>query len=405
MLKWRAFIFVGLLSLSCAHAQNINSLAPVLSESSSKETVSPEVQRLVTHYLDQRKLLVETKSHILPQLSQAISSALNDAIALSNQRQMQQAKARVEQLSSYMPIQDIPSHDLQNFLAYVYNQLRLPVEEAAQRHRRHALRELLLHHIGKGSQEDPLRLIMNSEIRDYARLFGGEPNSVRTEPRNGRELMVIGLQGLGPKEVVVEIDPRVRAQVNASQDRYRPIPAAELRPEDRAWIDRARSAREQFFADSSFKYLELVKLIDDQYKTAEALARQGRDADALKQLLEIQKLRAIEQIPTPRLLSLYSYLLGRTGDSEKQKQIRGLIFGVQQVIGNSGDGSSPEKAIEVMLVDEEYDLLAVKKWRRVQQKLLDVSGETFDVMTVENAQGQRSDIYFRITRLFRKYSL
>jgi Domain of unknown function (DUF4919) len=407
MFKRLILVCVWILSLSLAHAhaQSNNSIATIPAEAFREKNLSLEVQRLVTHYINQRKQLVETKSQTLPQLSQAINLALNDAIALSNQRQMQQAKARIEQLNSFMPIQDIPSYDLQNFLAYVYSQLKQTAEEQAQRDRSEALKELLLQHIGKGSLEDPLRLIMNSEIRDYARVFAGEPSSVRTEPRNGRELMVIGLKGLGPREVIVEIDPRVRAHINASNDRYQPIPTTQLRPEDQAWIDRARVARDQFFADSSFKYQELAKLVGDQHKAAEALARQGRDAEALKQLLEVQRIRAIEQIPTPRLLSLYSYLLGRTGNVEKQKELRGLIFGIQQVIGQSGDGSSPEKAIEVMMVDEEYDVLAVKKWRLVQQQLREIGGETFDVMTVENAQGQRSDVYFRITRMFRKYSM
>jgi hypothetical protein len=78
---------------------------------------------------------------------------------------------------------------------------------------------------------------------------------------------------------------------------------------------------------------------------------------------------------------------------------------VQQAIAHSGDGSSPETAIHVILVEEEYEWIREKKLKLVKQTLLERDGQRYDVMTVEDAKGVQTQVFFAITGLYARQSL
>ncbi|WP_332815338.1 DUF4919 domain-containing protein [Ramlibacter sp.] len=187
-------------------------------------------------------------------------------------------------------------------------------------------------------------------------------------------------------------------------DRYAPLDVRQMREQELGWLALAREKRAKFLQDRSFVYGELVEAVQGAWTEAARLFAAGQPAQALAALRELEKRRPIEDIPTPKLLRMYSLLLGHTGDTARQIDTRGLIFGVQQAIAHSGDGLGPATAVHVILLEEEYDWLREKKLKPERQSLKQIDGQHYDVMTVRDEQGRQLERYFNVTALFGRHA-
>ncbi len=357
----------------------------------------------------QRQALFDGRGMDVPKLSQDIGAAVRDGEKLEREGQYQPALDRLLVLEKYMPLPEVPSFDVQMLASWLY--AKLGRNEAAQQHRERAAayRTLLWQHIGSGDSPDaPLRVVMVNEIVEWAKSRLARIGEVKSQPHRGTELTVVTYQGPTtgnqPRQLFAEIDPRTRAMGNRTLDRFTPIPLAELRPQDVALLAEAREKRARFLSDQRFSYLELRDLMDKLMKESIRLDMDGKPQEALAKLGEVGKLRAVEDIPSPRWLAWYSYLLGKTGNTPRQQEMRGLIFGVQQAMAHSGDGRALSTAIHVILIDEEYEWLSVKKLKLVKQALREAGDQHYDVMTVQDPQGRQTDVFFNITGLYARQS-
>ena len=366
-------------------------------------------QALIAAALAQREALFDGRGIDVPKLSQEIGGAVRDGEKLEREGQYQQALDRLLVLEKYMPLLDVPSFDVQMLAGWLHS--KLGRNEASQQHRERATayRALLGQHIGKGdSVDDPLRVVMVNELIEWTKSRLARISDIKSQAHRGTELSIVTYQGPTtgnqPRQLFAEIDRRTRTMTNRALDRFAPIPVAEMRPQDVASLAKAREKRARFLSDQGFSYHELRDLAERLMTDSARLDMDGKSQEALVKLLEIERIRAIEDIPTPRLLSWYSYLMGKTGNVVKQQEMRGLIFGVQQAIAHSGDGRSLSTAIHVIQIEEEYEWLGQKKLKLVTQALREAGGQHYDVMTVQNPQGVQSDVFFNITGLFARQS-
>lgn len=345
-------------------------------------------------------------------LSQEIRKAVNEGEQLEREGRYEQALTRLQQLAPLLGagglLEDVPSHDVQLLASWLHGKLGRPDQALLHRKRALAVRVFLAEFAGKGdSAADPLRVVMFSEAVEWVRVRMGRITDVKSNSHGGRELMVFHYlppgQASPPQQLFAEIDQRTRAQERAQIDRFAPIPIAQMRPEDADLLRQAQDRRSRFLEDQSFDYLTLVGKVDELFKRATQLVQAGKHEEALAAMREITPLRAVEEIPTPRWLAMYSFLLGRTGDTAGQTRLRGQLFGVQQAIGHSGDGLSMATAIEVLMVNEEYEWLTERRLRRSRQSLVHENGRSYDVMEVRDAAGQEQKYYFDITRMFKRY--
>jgi len=152
----------------------------------------------------------------------------------------------------------------------------------------------------------------------------------------------------------------------------------------------------------SFPFITLQMKVREKIKQANELAAAGKPAEAVAALREIEAIRPIDDIPSTTLLTTYSVLLGQTGDSAKQTHIRELAFGTYQAIAASGDALTPETAIEVIFVEEEYAWLRDKRLSMLKQSLVPGPQRIMDVLHAKDAQGNERDFYFDITRMAKK---
>ena len=369
---------------------------------------TPTKEELVAKYLDLRETLVRDGKIDVTEMSKSIRQAINEGERLEREGNYKGALGKLLELERFAPLADLPSFDVQMLSSWLYGKLGDSGTANAHRARADAMRELLGQRIGKGdSPTDPIRALMVNDITEWARMQLARIAGVKGTPIQGREVLAVTFSGPPtagqPRVAYFEIDRRVQAKANQQVRLYDPIPLAQLRPADLEHFQLAKQKRERFLADS-FAYLELVGKIREVIGKATALDRQGKAAEALAALAEVETIRPIEDIPISGLISVYSALNGKTGNTQKQLALRGFLFGINQAIAHSGDGLSPETAVHVVATSEEYDWLRDRRLTMVRQRILDSANGKFDVLTAKDAGGVEKDFYFNMTRMYAKYS-
>ena len=350
-----------------------------------------------------REALLKDGKINVPELSQAIRAAVNEAEKLAQTGDFAGADARLRELSKYGPIEEIPSFDLlmlESFLALKRNDA---AAQASLRTKADAMRELLWNRSGSGTQTDPVRVVMVNEITEWVRSRLGKIIESKPVMVEGKSLQALTYSGPDsanqPRQVFFAIDPRYMAQMN-TPSLFTAIP--QMSPQMQLLTATAKEKRNRFLDDMSFPFMTLQQRVRDKIKQANELATAGKPAEGVAALREIETIRPIEEIPSPTLLLTYSSLLGRSGDSVRQTPIRDEAFGVIQAIAASGDGLSPETSIEVIFVEEEYAWLRDKRLTFLRQSLVRTPQRIMDVMHTKDAQGIERDYYFDITRMAKK---
>src|SRR5215213_351826 len=90
-----------------------------------------------------------------------------------------------------------------------------------------------------------------------------------------------------------------------------------------------------------------------------------------------------------------------TGNTERAQFHKFMADGLLNSIRSSVDGKSPEKAFEVISINEEYGLIRSLKLRPIKQALVQDKGHSYDAITVIDPQtNQESTIYFNIDKPF-----
>ncbi len=84
-------------------------------------------------------------------------------------------------------------------------------------------------------------------------------------------------------------------------------------------------------------------------------------------------------------------------NSERDAFHTSVLKGLVNSIYTSGDGSTPEKAMTVISVPEEYFILNANGLKMIKTKTLTVNGHDYDGMDVENKKtGEKKTVYFNI---------
>jgi len=101
------------------------------------------------------------------------------------------------------------------------------------------------------------------------------------------------------------------------------------------------------------------------------------------------------------LLQLKAGMLREMGKIKEADEVRQTWFGVMDSILASGDGRTPETAMQVITTAEEYSVIDVLDLRLIKQALVLKNGHNYDVMTVckatepENTE-KTFDLYFNV---------
>ena len=113
-------------------------------------------------------------------------------------------------------------------------------------------------------------------------------------------------------------------------------------------------------------------------------------------------LRSAQTVLETNYVDLDIHLLCRiayreTGNTAKEAFHVSVLRGLVSSIYNSGDGSSPEKAMVVISVPEEYFVMNANGLSLLKQKSMTVNGHDYDAMDVENKKtGEKKTMYFNV---------
>ncbi|MGS0891166.1 DUF4919 domain-containing protein [Burkholderia stagnalis] len=354
---------------------------------------------------------IATDEHIdLQQFSRETQTVVGEANALNRSGEDDKALGKLLELRKYAPLEQYPDYSVQAVCFNIYQKLAKEREASACRQRANALAEILLKRSGSGSApDDPVRVIRVGEIGDWLRLRAARPTNVQSIQYRGAALQKVTYStpaGNGDVVSYFLMNPREVAEISqATQDIFKPLPISASDGKYAAALKEARERRAAFLADRSFNYLELMQRVQDVQKQAMQLAQQGDATGALSKIREIETIRPIREIPIFALISNYSALLGKAGDTSAQADMRLYLFGITQDIAHSGDGLTPETAVHVIAISEESSWLAVKKLRLVRQALVRNGDARYDVLETIDANGQSRNYYFDVTQLFGRYAL
>ncbi len=310
-------------------------------------------------------------------------------------------------LEKYAPLAQLPSFDVQTVCARIYTKQSKETDAEACRERAAAMAEILQKRSGTGATPaDPVHVLTINEISEWAHSQSAHVSGVQGYAYQGTELQALTYYGPATAgksytayfllnsrvfSVAKKIDVFDPVQVGSGDGRYQ------------AAFNRAHDSRIKFLNDLSYNYMELIQLCQVSTREALRLQQQGDFSGALAKIREIEKIRPIQEIPIFDLISAYSFLLGKAGDANAQSEMRLYLFGISQDIAHSGNGATPESAIHVIAISEEYDWLRVKNLRMTRQSLIKNGNDRYDAIEANDANGHSQTVYFAVTQLVTRY--
>ncbi len=329
----------------------------------------------------------------------ALDQAGNDAEAIN----------KLLSLQKYAPLEQLPDHDVQMLCARFYTKLGNTHEAEGCRERAAAMTEILQKRSGSGTTvDDPVRVVTIGEIGEWVRLQSATITDVQGLSYHGANLQKVTYSSPaieGKPVAYFLINPRVLASVNRARPGvFDPQPVSASDGKYFVALKQAHEQRTRFLADRSFNYPELIQLCRESMKQAAQLAQQGDINGALSRMKDVEKIRPIREIPIFNFISVYSALLGKAGDVEAQADMRIYLFGIAQDIAHSGDGLSPDSAVHVVAIEEEYAWVADKKLRVTKQGLIRQGDLRYDALETTDANGKAQTFYFEVSQVFERGS-
>jgi len=133
---------------------------------------------------------------------------------------------------------------------------------------------------------------------------------------------------------------------------------------------------------------------DDKNKKAAYDALTKKDyAEAIRQALSILEKNFVDL--DAHLFCRIAYR--ELGDSGKHAFHQSVLKGLVNSLYDSGNGQTPETAIVVISVDEEYFLLRANGLNTIKSSLTDANGHKYDKMEVENKKtSEKMFFYFNV---------
>lgn len=124
----------------------------------------------------------------------------------------------------------------------------------------------------------------------------------------------------------------------------------------------------------------------------EAFTKRSDAAGAGDVAAYIKQHFALPEVHT-RAMTFYK----KIGDTSHEQYHAWASKGLLQALKNSGNAGSPEQAIDIINASEEY-LIARQHGKIVGQRIEEINGRTYDVLTIRNEDTRkRSDLWFDIT--------
>lgn len=365
---------------------------------------------IVEQLQSQRQVFAQDNKIDLRQLSQDVQAAVRDSNALDQAGNDAAAIDQLQALKKYAPLTQFPSFDVQTLCDRLYTKLSQPGDAAGCRDRAAAMADILQRRSGSGATpDDPVQVITINEIGEWARSQAAKISDVSGYPYHNENLQALTYTRpatAGQSAVAYfRFTPRLFASLNSpTTDAFAPLPVSPSDGKYQTALTQAHEQRVNFLNDLSFNYPELIQLCNDTTREAMELAQRGDFNAALSKLGEVERIRPIREIPIFGFISTYSFLLGKVGNVDAQSSARLYLFGITQDIAHSGNALTPESAVHVVAISEEYAWVRAKKMRVTKQRLIQRGDHRYDVIDAVGENGSTQTYYFEVSQLYARVS-
>ena len=99
----------------------------------------------------------------------------------------------------------------------------------------------------------------------------------------------------------------------------------------------------------------------------------------------------------------YAFVSSPSVDSTVKEFHRQIIIAILNSIRNSGEGTSPQNAMYVINIGEEYDFLLLGGLKPTGQALIQDNGRQYDLMKAVDEEGRNYQFFFDVTDFFGHY--
>jgi ankyrin repeat protein len=152
-----------------------------------------------------------------------------------------------------------------------------------------------------------------------------------------------------------------------------------------------------------FRVLRLAYTKTKDYKPYDSDdSTKNAASDALKRTNLVETIRLAESVLAKNYVDLDAHILckiayGEMWNSEKYDFHSAVLKGLAGSLYASGDGTTPETAIVVISVREEYFFMDANRLKMIKQCLITANGHAYDKVDVENKKtAEKTVIYFNI---------
>jgi hypothetical protein len=73
-------------------------------------------------------------------------------------------------------------------------------------------------------------------------------------------------------------------------------------------------------------------------------------------------------------------------------------------LSKTGNGYSPETALRVITIDEEYNWLGINQLKGIERKNNNIGTRNFDIWRVQKLSGEESTLYFDVTEIKEQFT-
>lgn len=306
------------------------------------------------------------------------------------------ARAALEPLAVYGQVEEFPSVRVQTVLLGIAKARQ--DDEGRKRHASRAAELTTIHFMSTHGGAEDIPLYARFEATEWMGVNGWKPPVRTSIEDDGKGKLRLVLQGKNAKGQ----DQRASFDLKyGPSSRYVRLDDAALMPQVRAALPEARSLREALLADPDKRFFKLEQAMREARREAGELLGRGKTAEALARMERVNEFHPADTIPSVPWLDTLVSLHSGLGNTERFRDTYRLMSALEQLMARQGEGRSRETAIEVCFVDEEYEWLRGQQLRAKRDGLVELDGRSYDVHTVDLADGRKGKIWFDVTRMVR----
>jgi hypothetical protein len=168
----------------------------------------------------------------------------------------------------------------------------------------------------------------------------------------------------------------------------------------------AIEARQGFLSNPTKSSYELQQEIVDAIKQASALPGTSENFSKIHEIFARMEasIGPLKTAPSFRLHDALKNLARLERNDEAAQYHDAYALALMVALSKTGNGYSPETALKVITIDEEYNWLGINQLKGIERKNNNIGTRNFDIWRVQKLSGEESTLYFDVTEIKEQFT-